>query len=53
MSTKKKIPLILASITLILITLYGFQKKEKAMVKPNILFISIDDLRPNLGVYGA
>lgn len=28
------------------------KKEEKATVKPNILFISIDDLRPNIGVYG-
>lgn len=28
------------------------KKSEKAIQKPNVLFISIDDLRPALGVYG-
>ena len=30
----------------------GCNKQEKNILKPNVLFISIDDLRPSLGVYG-
>ncbi len=30
----------------------GCKDKQKSGVKPNILFVSIDDLRPTLGVYG-
>ena len=40
------------------ILLFGFiscqeNLKEKSFIKPNILFIAIDDLRPELGNYGA
>ena len=30
----------------------GCNKQEKNILKPNVLFISIDDVRPSLGVYG-
>jgi iduronate 2-sulfatase len=40
------IPLLLALI------LVSCSRPKKNSVKPNILFISIDDLRPTLGVYG-
>ena len=30
----------------------GCNKQEENILKPNVLFISIDDLRPSLGVYG-
>lgn len=32
--------------------LFSCQTPKKDLVKPNILFISIDDLRPTLGAYG-
>ncbi|WP_339750546.1 sulfatase [Algoriphagus aquimarinus] len=34
------------------VALFSCQSPEPQPVKPNILFISIDDLRPTLGVYG-
>ena len=36
----------------LLITFSCTNQKDKVSKKPNILFISIDDLRPTLGVYG-
>lgn len=30
----------------------GCKHKEKSKTQPNVLFISIDDLRPTLGIYG-
>ncbi|OHX64504.1 sulfatase [Flammeovirga pacifica] len=39
-------------IAVFLMCLFAFQK-EKKETKPNILFIAIDDLRPELGCYGA
>ena len=35
-----------------LFILSSCSEPEKKVKKPNVLFISIDDLRPNLGVYG-
>lgn len=35
-----------------LLTIVSFNTPKKDLVKPNILFISIDDLRPTLGSYG-
>lgn len=35
-----------------LLTMFGCSTPKKDVVKPNILFISIDDLRPTLGAYG-
>jgi len=37
---------------LIGLALSGCRQEEIKQSKPNILFISIDDLRPDLGVYG-
>ena len=42
------LPLFLSMASLIL----GCSTPEKKITKPNVLFISIDDLRPSLGVYG-
>lgn len=39
-------------IILLAITILSCDNKVKETVKPNILFISIDDLRPTLGAYG-
>ncbi len=36
-----------------LILLFAFICGSEAQEKPNILFIAIDDLRPELGCYGA
>lgn len=50
---KKK--LILLNSLLAIFLIFGCEKKPKQgeeKRKPNILFLSIDDLRPNLGVYG-
>lgn len=38
--------------SLILLIFMGCQLKEQTPKHPNILFISVDDLRPDLGVYG-
>ena len=35
-----------------LIIITSCQRPEPHPVQPNVLFISIDDLRPTLGVYG-
>jgi iduronate 2-sulfatase len=40
------------SVLSVLLTLFGCQNSKNELKKPNVLFISIDDLRPNLGVYG-
>lgn len=40
------------SIFLLLVVTFGCNNKKKAIQKPNVLFVSIDDLRPALGVYG-
>ncbi len=37
---------------LLALTIMGCDNPKKKLVKPNILFISIDDLRPTLGAYG-
>ena len=37
---------------ILLLTMVGCNSLEKDAVKPNILFVSIDDLRPTLGAYG-
>ena len=29
-----------------------FEKETKSLTSPNVLFIAVDDLRPELGVYG-
>ena len=39
-------------VILLIIALTGCRTTEDSVDKPNILFISIDDLRPTLGVYG-
>ena len=36
----------------IILTIFSCKRLDKDRVKPNILFISIDDLRPTLGAYG-
>ncbi|MCK0132575.1 sulfatase [Flavobacteriaceae bacterium F08102] len=38
--------------TLSLLLVFSCNNPEKNIAKPNILFISIDDLRPTLGAYG-
>ncbi|MGQ1786807.1 sulfatase [Saccharicrinis sp. GN24d3] len=40
------------SLIFALVAVFGCQSKKEEPSKPNVLFISIDDLRPNLGVYG-
>ena len=37
---------------LLLLSLFSCQSSQDKEVQPNILFLSIDDLRPTLGVYG-
>ncbi len=37
---------------LLVLVIFGCSSPKKDVVKPNILFISIDDLRPTLGAYG-
>lgn len=37
---------------LVFLTIYSCNTIEKEVTKPNVLFISIDDLRTTLGVYG-
>ena len=37
---------------LLLITIFSCNNPEKEPIKPNVLFVSIDDLRTSLGVYG-
>jgi len=39
-------------LVLLLLTIFSCNNPKKEDVKPNILFISIDDLRPTLGAYG-
>ena len=39
-------------LVLSLLTIYSCNNPKKDVEKPNILFISIDDLRPTLGAYG-
>ena len=38
-------------VTCALVLIIGCQGDDGVEVKPNVLFISIDDLRPTLGVY--
>ncbi|QWX83018.1 sulfatase [Cellulophaga sp. HaHaR_3_176] len=38
-------------LTLSLLIIFSCEKPKKEVIKPNILFISIDDLRPTLGAY--
>ena len=55
MNTKKtvfKSRYILAALTLLLLTSTLPPKFTKKITKPNVLFVSIDDLRPTLGAYG-
>lgn len=40
------------SLLFAILSITACSSPEKAVVKPNILFISIDDLRPTLGAYG-
>ncbi|GAA4281050.1 sulfatase [Gaetbulibacter aestuarii] len=51
MSDQKKFKKVLFAVTLALLSL-ACNQAEKPKKKPNILFISIDDLRPNIGAYG-
>jgi len=44
--------LLLGLILLFILTICSCQNNSKNLKKPNILFLSIDDLRPALGVYG-
>jgi len=39
-------------LSLIVLTIFSCNNPKNDVKKPNILFISIDDLRPTLGVYG-
>ena len=39
-------------LSLIVLTIFSCNSPKNDVKKPNILFISIDDLRPTLGVYG-
>ena len=39
-------------LVLSILTILGCNNPKKDVVQPNILFISIDDLRPTLGAYG-
>ena len=34
------------------LTILSYSSPKKDAIKPNILFVSIDDLRPTLGAYG-
>jgi len=34
------------------IALYSFNARKKAVEKPNVLFIAVDDLKPMLNCYG-
>ena len=49
---KKNYISIFSIFTFVALFLIGCNKQEKNILKPNVLFISIDDLRPSLGVYG-
>jgi len=48
----KKVVITFFSFFLVFILLVKCQKHETKTTKPNILFVSIDDLRPSLGAYG-
>lgn len=48
---KKSIPVFFGAIVLFL-TATSCNKSKQEITKPNILFLSIDDLRPTLGAYG-
>lgn len=37
---------------IVFLAIFSCKSPEKDVVKPNILFVSIDDLRPTLGAYG-
>lgn len=39
-------------LVLLFLTIFGCSSPKKNIIKPNILFISIDDLRQTLGAYG-
>jgi iduronate 2-sulfatase len=49
MSVKARLPL---PFILLILLATGCKQKKQESQKPNVLFISIDDLRPLLGVYG-
>jgi iduronate 2-sulfatase len=48
---QKKYPSIFP-LLLVLLTIVGCNRPREAVMRPNILFVSIDDLRPALGAYG-
>ncbi len=45
--------LTISSLTLLLLLLSGCNSSSSQKNKPNILFIAVDDLRPELGCYGS